>query len=281
MYSGFITRKRVIKKIGTHQRFNSGAYRLISGFTRPGSFPELKKILHFEGLNGPDGLKIKSPGKDDPNHSYDPYSGEGEVIEQIQNHYAGLVRALRHKDMVRSAFEASWLAHFVTDGMCPAHHIIYHKEIDHLRPNPSVKSRWHKHVIKGDGLKDSIKRNWLVWGRGGIITNHLNFEMGMASMMLTKKGPESLTWDKVNSAWRLGACEFFKVEATKIANLKIYDSFCSQGWTAEIAKAVRRHVIPATAEALATIWILAYLEAELAEVSEGVTREALLSLATS
>ena len=85
-------------------------------------FPSIDEILNFEGIRGPDGLKRKSPGVDEPEHFIIPDKDDGVLIGYIRNHHWNLVRALRRKDRERAAFEAAWLAHAITDGLTPAHH---------------------------------------------------------------------------------------------------------------------------------------------------------------
>lgn len=59
-----------------------------------GSRPE---ILHFEGNNGPDGIKRKSPSQDEPWHFIDPTRADDrELIDMILDHHHNLVDALRH-----------------------------------------------------------------------------------------------------------------------------------------------------------------------------------------
>ena len=55
--------------MGTHQRLDQAARRSL-GQILPHSkyFPSSKEIVHFEGIRGPDGLKRKSPGIDEPSH---------------------------------------------------------------------------------------------------------------------------------------------------------------------------------------------------------------------
>src|SRR5258708_4066856 len=101
MYAGFITTKRVVKRAGIHQRFDMAAYKMIAPYLPDGGFPTLKNILHFEGYNGPDGIKskggLKYKTKDDhnPSHLYDHHTDTGEVPVHIANHYAGLVESLK------------------------------------------------------------------------------------------------------------------------------------------------------------------------------------------
>ena len=122
MYAGFISTKRVVKKLGIHQKFDTAAYNMIEPYLKDGTFPKLKDILHFEGINGPDGVKVKQHGVHDPSHMYDPVNDQGVLPKLIRAHYLKLVKSLRANDRVRSSFEAAWLAHYVVDGLTPSHH---------------------------------------------------------------------------------------------------------------------------------------------------------------
>jgi hypothetical protein len=273
MYSGFITRKRVVKSIGIHQKFNSAAFRVMAPYLRAGSFPNIKQINHFEGLNGPDGLKVKSPGVNEPNHLYDPINDTGEVPSHITNHYEQLVDALKKVDLIRSAFEASWLAHYVCDGLTPGHHFPLEEEINKLRQQ-SLKTEKTGFADKGflydATLTGTIKKNWALWGRRGLLSTHFNFEMGVATTLLLSPIRAQLDPAKLAAARQLGPLEFFKQEAREIAALNLYDQFTHTGWGAKIAAAVRNQLAPATAQAIAIIWLLAYLEADL-ELAKAAT----------
>src|SRR3954447_7101076 len=102
MYSGFVSTKKVINRLGVHQRFDVAALNMINPYLKPKSFPGIRSILHFEGYNGPDGIKLKSPGVDDPSHFYDPATGVGELPVHVASHYESLVNTLREQDMVRA-----------------------------------------------------------------------------------------------------------------------------------------------------------------------------------
>ena len=258
MYSGFVTHKRVIKRLGVHQRFDMAAYRMIQPYLPPEGFPELSEILHFEGYNGPDGLKVKSPGVAEPSHLYDPETDTGEVPMHIQNHYDGLVGALVEKDEVRSAFEASWLAHYVADGLTPAHHFPLEDRIQDLKDN-EIEA-----LERGD-LATAMarwRRRWGVWGSKGLLSTHFNFEMGIALTLLTFPMRGTLNEEALVRAKRLGPVDFFKVEAREVAQLNLYERFYKQGWNADLASTLKKIVAPRAASAIGIIWLLAVLESE-------------------
>jgi hypothetical protein len=255
MYSGFVTKKKVVTRIGIHQRFDMAGYRMVEDYFAPETFPPLKQVLHFEGLNGPDGLKVKSPGEDEPSHIYDPIKDIGDVPQHISNHYTKLIKSLRDGDLVRAAFEAGWLAHYITDGLTPAHHFPYEE---------------HKEELFGKASEVGfIRKNWAWWGRKGVFSTHINFEMGVASALLLFPIKVHLDDQILASARRMGYLQYFKQEATAVAQLKLYHRFYAEGWTVGLAKAIRDEVAPRAARAIGIIWLLAYLEAGFQQVATG------------
>ena len=77
-YSGALT--------GAHQRIDRLAFRYIRAQDSRRIFPKLKDILHFEGKNGPDGIKAKSPAQDEPWHYFNPYNkADSDVINFINS----------------------------------------------------------------------------------------------------------------------------------------------------------------------------------------------------
>lgn len=271
MYSGFVSHNRVIKSIGIHQRFDVAAYRAIQPYLAAGGFPELKQILQFEGLGGPDGLKVKSPGEHEPSHLYDPANDTGEVPTHIENHYRQLVDSIEAGDMIRASFEAGWLAHYICDGLTPAHHFPLEDKLAELgieQADLDAKSRAQRvERARALPISSSLRKNWALWGRKGLLSTHVNFELGVASALLIFPIRIALDHDRLAQARRIGAVEFFKAEAREIAKLDLYDRFYKDGWTADIANIIRRQIAPQTARAIGVIWLLAYLDASQLELT--------------
>lgn len=257
MYSGFVSPRRTVTRLGIHQRFDSAAYRMITPYLPDGSFPNLKAILHFEGYNGPDGLKVKSRGVNEPSHLYDPVNDTGEVPKHIANHYAVLVECLKYGDMVRGAFEASWLAHYICDGLTPAHHWPLEEKV------AEAAALVPEAVKEGDPSKISavVKKHWTIWGAKGHLSTHFNFEMGVAFALLVFPIRPVFNEAELARARQLGPVEYFKAEARDVAGLHLYEQFYRTGWTAEIATAVKSKLAPQAARAIGIIWLLAMLEA--------------------
>lgn len=270
MYAGFISTTKTLNRLGIHQRFDVAAYNMISSYLQPGGFPRINQILSFEGFNGPDGLKVKSPGVHEPSHLYDPRNDTGEVPMHIGNHYIGLVKALQAADQVKAAFEASWLAHYVTDGLTPAHHFPLEERLAAIKGDndfvPRTAMQKALHFKSGEKSTDILRRVWLLWGGKGLLSTHQNFELGVATVLLLHPMRFRLDNARLAEARQLGHLAYFKQEARQIAGLELYDRFYREGWNADIAKTLRDIIAPRTAQAIGIIWLLAHLEAGMAEV---------------
>lgn len=259
MYSGFILPKKSVSAVGVHQRFNKVAYRVIQPYISDTSFPSQKQILHFEGINGPDGLKTKSPGKNEPSHLYDPYEETGAIPALIETHYGRLVDRLKQRDSVGAAFEAAWLAHYVCDGLTPAHHFPLGEQ---LEKHGFKKNKAGKYVVDKKGLThiDVVRKAWKVVGGKGLLTTHVNFEIGAATVILGQRIKVKLDLSKLTVARRIGPINFFKTEALDIASLNMYEKFYRNGWTPELARLTKNRLAPQIVQAIAIFWLLAYLE---------------------
>ncbi len=263
MYPGLTLTKHSGSWIGAHQRLNRIAYRVIAPEVKAKSFPALKQINYFEGTNGPDGLKRKSSGKHEPLHFYDPATDKGGVKAEITNHYNQLVIALKQRDGIRSAFEASWLAHAVTDGLTPAHHYPYVEKMNELLENSNheVNRFKDKAIVHGNTKRETVKQTWKLVGSKGLISMHAHFEIGFSAVLLGKKITVRLDRLELERARKIGALGFFKEQARMVAELKMYERFYQKAWTVGLARQARNVLAPTIAQTVAIIWLLAYEEA--------------------
>lgn len=268
MYAGFITPKRVIKTTGIHQRLDVAAYRMISHYLPTEAFPTIADILSFEGYNGPDGLKTKNGLKakgahqeigetHNPSHLYDPVTDTGEVPKHIGSHYNGLINCLIAGDIVRGAFEAAWLAHYVGDGLTPAHHYPLEEKITEAAESSAQR------LANGDVRKVTafLIKNWAIWGAKGHMSTHMNFEMGIAFALAIFPIKPIFDDHELARARQMGPVEYFKSEAREIAGLNLYQRFYKEGWNNDIASTIKKVLAPQTARAIGIIWLLALLEA--------------------
>ena len=242
MNSGFTTfvTKGKIKNIGVHQKLDKLAFKLLPDETK--RVLDLKRILHFEGIDGPDGLKVKSSG--DIGHLWDPVAKTGLLPEWIDHHFNNLVKALSKGDSVEIGFQAAWMAHYLTDGMTPAHHTDFKKE--------------ENHMIKEGATLKRIQKKWLYWGYHGLMSSHVLFETGIAMYLMLTKVKSNFDNELVDEINSLGIKEVFQRETLKIAELKIYEDFMSNGWNPRLIRVIKNRVLTRIPELISATWEAAY-----------------------
>jgi hypothetical protein len=251
--------RRSGKLIGTHQKLDKASRQLFNRLApKKTKFPSEQDILYFEGSRGPDGIKRKSPGTDEPVSVIDPKNDDGKLMRTLLNHQYNLRVALKDEDNIRAAFEAAWLAHIVTDGLTPAHHHLYDGMIDELRGDMEYKKIFGakiKGIMRGHNLAEATRNNWLYWGAGGVMNKHIAFELGIAYMVaalpiksltpkLSKVSPASINLKK----------EFYKA-LQKIAALDMYDRFLKNGWTTQLALEARQILAPEIIRVITLAWL--------------------------
>lgn len=265
------------KIVGTHQRLDQAARRsLAKVLPKSKFFPTTKEILHFEGSRGPDGLKRKSPGVDEPSHmlilnDMKPSEEAGhENLDQrsvetmIIDHRWNLVQALKVKDEVRAAFEAAWMAHMITDGLTPAHHFPLSEVQDALMTDKDLVRVFGapiKGVMHGRSMLETMRNNWLYWGAGGHMSKHIAYEYGilMITAALTPRALEvKLTEEDLMTT---NIEKIFQESLEKIQKLRMYDRFLGEGWTTELATETKNVLLPEIVRAITLGWYSAVAEA--------------------
>ncbi len=268
MYAGstFKGTKRFDAWFGAHQKIDRTARRHLEVLMPGVHFPMRKHIVQFEGMDGPDGIKRKTPAKGEPWHFIDPEDiTDTQLVQIIHDHYANLVQALRERNNARSSFEAAWLAHAVVDGLTPAHHYPYEEELIRLRGsgNETRNSPKEKLLMPGDTLPQQLSNNWQMWGDKGLLATHLAFEIGIAVMIVPLRLKRATpTEEEVALANKLGVTELFLQRVKHIKELKMYDQFYKSGWTPRLSKKVRRELVPTIVNTVTLVWYLAAHEAE-------------------
>ncbi len=266
MYSGTTLRHGSGSLIGVHQKIDRIARRCAAAALPAGvKFPSQKLILRFEGKNGPDGLKRKSPAHDEPWHFINPEDPDDRaLLDMIDDHYVNLVDALRSKNEARAAFEASWLAHAIVDGLTPAHHYPLADKIEELFgvQHEDRDSLRKKTVIKGETHIDTLTKNWAYWGTKGVFTDHYQFEWGVATAIaLAPMRDVKLSETARKHVVKEGVEKVFLEALHDVNELHMYDEFHASGWTRHLAFQSRRILIPRIAETVALAWYAAAEEA--------------------
>ncbi|MDQ3093839.1 MAG: hypothetical protein M3Q70_01525 [bacterium] len=266
MYSGSTLTNFSGAILGAHQKIDRTAYKHLEKLIKDTSgFPDLQDILHFEGKNGPDGIKRKSPARDEPWHFYAPFDDDDtRLIIDFRRHYKELVVQLKKGTPTRAAYDAAWLAHTIVDGLTPAHHFPYEEKLAELRgegmhTRDSVKD---KLLIPGDTFRLALKNNWKMWGPDGLMSMHGLFEMGVAVMIAPLKFKTALPSEaNIKKVAEIGIEEWFARSARHIAMLDMYDRFCTRGWTLKLVRDVRNELAPTIIKTVALAWYSAMRDA--------------------
>ena len=255
--------------IGTHQKLDRAARKYFDQFLPEELasrvfFPNSKEIVYFEGANGPDGLKRKSPGKDEPTHFIIPDADDGVLIKDIMDRHHNLHEALVKNDKTRAAFEAAWLAHALTDGLTPAHHYPYQEAVSELMSDKeyvTIFGQPVKGIMHGKTFAESARNNWIYWGVEGVMSKHIAFEYGCA--VVTKSLTSKRLFPKLSSSElenlknysSLDLKKEFYASLAKIDQLKMYDRFRKKGWNAELALETRQILLPEIVKMITIGWL--------------------------
>lgn len=267
MYSGTTIRRDSGNIVGVHQKIDRVARRQLKSYLPPSfQFPAIKDILHFEGNNGPDGIKRKSPSVDEPWHFIDPSkTDDRQLITLINDNIYNLTEAIKSDNYVRASFEAAWLSHAVVDGLTPAHHYPLGDKIEELwgksyQERLSIKE---KGIIHGSSRRDTISKNWEYWGAGGVFSTHIMFEMGVASAISTDKffgcGPSD---SEIKELEQKGFETMFMKALHKIDSLKMYDELGKSGWTRSLAQKTKDELVPEIIKTVILAWYQAIVDSE-------------------
>lgn len=269
------------KLIGTHQKLDRAARQFFAKLAPEGAvFPTYRQIVYFEGMRGPDGLKRKSPGVDEPAHFILPDDDDGKLIKLIKDHHHNLKSALAEAQkftdigdqakssdyLTRAAFEAAWLAHALTDGLTPAHHFPYKEAVKELMSEKDyvkIFGQPIKGIMRGDTVLESAKNNWKYWGVEGLMTKHIVFEYRVA-MIAARRSLKKLTphLPKIETK-RLKNYQDLDLEAEfyaalrRIHSLKMYDRFRKKGWNPRLTNETKESLLPEIVKIITIGWLSA------------------------
>lgn len=267
MYSGTTLTKYSGRVMGAHQKIDRIARKHLSKLIEDDTdFPPINTILHFEGKNGPDAIKRKSPAKDELWHYFNPFDDDDlQIVEIINEHYSQLISGLKAHNEERIAFESAWLSHAIVDGLTPAHHFPYEEKLAELRGGEGIETRTTikgKILMPGENTREKVKNNWKMWGPKGLMSTHGLFEIGVATIIAPLSFSETVpTKDDLKLVLEIGMSEWFKRTAREIAVLDMFTRYQQKGWTPKLAYEVRHKLGPLIINNVTLAWYAAMAEA--------------------
>lgn len=269
MYAGTTFRNKSGRVMGVHQRIDRVAHRHILPHVPVSlEFPKYREIVHFEGKNGPDGIKRKSPAIDEPWHFIDPTdASDTALLDMIDEHIENMAHAIKDGNHVRVAFEAAWMSHAITDGLTPAHHYPYEEKLEELRGGAGIETRTSakaKLLFPGETPRMRIKNNWDYWGAKGVMTTHLQFELGVAMTLSGAKLDSIHRFDSadIEELKQDGFRKVFLQMLHDVHDMKMYDEFQQSGWTRKLASETKNELVPRIVKSVCDGWYAAILRAK-------------------
>lgn len=222
-------------------------------------FPTAKEILYFEGSRGPDGIKRKSPGVDEPSHFIIPEKSETHphLLGMINDHMYNLTKALKDGNDVRAAFEAAWLAHALTDGLTPAHHFPLKEAASELMSDKEFIKFFGapiKGIMRGEDFLETVRNNWRYWGTNGYMSKHIAFEYGVAIVVTAIPNAELVPILTKDDFAKINVEQEFLRAMYKIHRLDMYNRFRMNGWSAKLARETTDILIPEIIRVVTLAW---------------------------
>lgn len=234
------------------------------------SYPNARKILHFEGKRGPDAARLKQTNHEQPWHfvnPFDPY--DKGLAGLVQDHFTLLVQALKDANTERAAFESAWLAHALVDGLTPAHHYPYEETLQDLRGGDDRQTRQGlvgRAYVKGENAYESLSRSLKLVGPGGLLTSHALFEAGVFTIMMPLRLKQAIPDEhQIALMQKLGVVKYFRRAAKEVAAFDLYERYLKKGWTPQLTRDVRRELVVRMVSVVTLAWYTAAAQAGIVE----------------
>ena len=125
-----------------------------------------------------------------------------------------------------------------------------------------------KNLMKGDNGIELIKNNWKFWGAKGMMTTHVAFEAGVASVVSYPRFKDAIpSDDEILQVKNHGYREYYLDQVHAVASMKMYDNFSKSGWTTDLAWQTNHELMPIIIKSVMLGWLASIwkLEAEKSE----------------
>jgi hypothetical protein len=135
-----------------------------------------------------------------------------------------------------------------------------------LRGGQGIETRTTKRkkiVMPGKTTGERMKNNWEYWGAKGVMTTHLNFELGVASALATMKFDTfSMSKELKTKLIKSDFKTLFYDALSEVDGMKMYEEFTKKGWTRNLAKETKNVLVPTIIRTVMLGWLSAIWESE-------------------
>jgi hypothetical protein len=266
MYSGTTLRRDSGRLVGAHQKIDRVARRQLDKLVKNRTnFPSISAILHFEGKNGPDGIKLKSPMQDEYEHVIDPTDPNDDMLLIIINdHIVNLSKALKNNNYERASFESAWVAHAIVDGLTPPHHFRLDDEsrANWISNNARITKLKDGYIARDAKKRSGLIEKWGSWGSGGVVA-HILFELGVASVITPGSFKQcALTDEDIENLKTDGFEKMYTGIIHEVYEMNMYNIFCKKGWTRDLARKAKSILVPEMIRSVQLAWYQAVILSE-------------------
>ena len=110
--------------------------------------------------------------------------------------------------------------------------------------------------MKGDTGIELIKNNWKFWGAKGMMTMHVAFEAGVASVVAYPRFKDAVPSEfEILQVKQQGYREYYLEQVHAVADLTMYDNFGKNGWTTDLARQTNHELMPIIIKAVMLGWL--------------------------
>lgn len=151
------------------------------------------------------------------------------------------------------------MAHAITDALTPAHQYpMTDKIIEISGKSPSERDKIIKKMfLSGDNWRERILNNWEYIGPKGVMSSHMLYEMGVATMissMAAKKFALMPTNEEIQIVLDGNFMKLFENKIKWVFNQEYYKRYMEKGWTTRLAQETKYILLPEISKMVALGW---------------------------
>jgi hypothetical protein len=113
-------------------------------------------------------------------------------------------------------------------------------------------------MITGHNHRDTLSKNWKYWGKGGVFSAHVGYELGVSSALAIGSFKNIGITDKdLKRIEKEGYIPYFLESVKAIDDLGTYQEYVRTGWSAYLGGVTRRKLAPIIMKNVCLAWYAA------------------------